>query len=144
MPSGATAYLGRCDWIHVGQGSLRGAGTRRQVPLLRPDAFFFFFAEAERSLARRRCVLVCFRMSGQCRGARMAAMFTCCLGCCGDGGSGHIPLKEMPTVQLDTHHMGESARVRVRVPQPLSGCPRRLIEGFLLPLSAVRLTQSRS
>lgn len=39
-------------------------------------------------------------------GARMAAMFTCCLGCCGDGGSGHIPLKEMPTVQLDTHHMG--------------------------------------
>lgn len=36
----------------------------------------------------------------------MAAMFTCCLGCCGDGGSGHIPLKEMPTVQLDTHHMG--------------------------------------
>lgn len=37
----------------------------------------------------------------------MAAMFTCCLGCCGDGGSGHIPLKEMPTVQLDTHHMGK-------------------------------------
>uniref|UniRef100_A0A4W5L8B3 SPRY domain containing 7 n=1 Tax=Hucho hucho TaxID=62062 RepID=A0A4W5L8B3_9TELE len=36
----------------------------------------------------------------------MAAMFTCCLGCCGDGGTGHIPLKEMPTVQLDTHHMG--------------------------------------
>ncbi|CAL9690007.1 unnamed protein product [Knipowitschia caucasica] len=36
----------------------------------------------------------------------MAAMFTCCLGCCGDAGSGHIPLKEMPTVQLDTHHMG--------------------------------------
>lgn len=34
-------------------------------------------------------------------------MFTCCLGCCGDGGSGHIPLKEMPTVQLDTHHMGK-------------------------------------
>lgn len=37
----------------------------------------------------------------------MAAMFTCCLGCCGDGGTGHIPLKEMPTVQLDTHHMGK-------------------------------------
>ena len=37
------------------------------------------------------------------------AMFTCCLNCCGDGGSGHIPLKEMPTVQLDTHHMGKSA-----------------------------------
>ncbi|KAI1885378.1 hypothetical protein AGOR_G00219520 [Albula goreensis] len=36
----------------------------------------------------------------------MAALFTCCLGCCGDGGSGHIPLKEMPAVQLDTHHMG--------------------------------------
>uniref|UniRef100_A0A8C7I1A0 SPRY domain containing 7b n=1 Tax=Oncorhynchus kisutch TaxID=8019 RepID=A0A8C7I1A0_ONCKI len=33
-------------------------------------------------------------------------MFTCCLGCCGDGGTGHLPLKEMPTVQLDTHHMG--------------------------------------
>lgn len=37
----------------------------------------------------------------------MAAIFTCCLGCCGDGGTGHIPLKEMPTVQLDTHHMGK-------------------------------------
>ncbi|XP_037542128.1 SPRY domain-containing protein 7b [Nematolebias whitei] len=36
----------------------------------------------------------------------MAAVFTCCFGCCGEGGSGHIPLKEMPTVQLDTHHMG--------------------------------------
>uniref|UniRef100_A0A671SVK4 SPRY domain containing 7b n=1 Tax=Sinocyclocheilus anshuiensis TaxID=1608454 RepID=A0A671SVK4_9TELE len=36
----------------------------------------------------------------------MAAVFTCCLGCCGDGGAGHAPLKEMPTVQLDTHHMG--------------------------------------
>ncbi|CDQ62980.1 unnamed protein product [Oncorhynchus mykiss] len=33
-------------------------------------------------------------------------MFTCCLGCCGDGGTGHLLLKEMPTVQLDTHHMG--------------------------------------
>lgn len=40
--------------------------------------------------------------------ARMAAVFTCCLGCCGDGGPGHAPLKEMPTVQLDTHHMGKS------------------------------------
>ncbi|XP_056610851.1 SPRY domain-containing protein 7b [Triplophysa dalaica] len=38
--------------------------------------------------------------------ARMAAVFTCCLGCCGDGGPGHAPLKEMPTVHLDTHHMG--------------------------------------
>ncbi|KAI4885925.1 hypothetical protein NFI96_030895 [Prochilodus magdalenae] len=38
----------------------------------------------------------------------MAAVFTCCLGCCGDGASGQIPLKEMPTVQLDTHHMGKS------------------------------------
>uniref|UniRef100_A0A673GNU6 SPRY domain containing 7b n=1 Tax=Sinocyclocheilus rhinocerous TaxID=307959 RepID=A0A673GNU6_9TELE len=36
----------------------------------------------------------------------MAAVFTCCLGCCGDGGAGHAPLKEMPIVQLDTHHMG--------------------------------------
>jgi len=39
--------------------------------------------------------------------ARMAAVFTCCLGCCGDGGPGHAPLKDMPTVQLDTHHMGK-------------------------------------
>ncbi|KAJ8256251.1 hypothetical protein COCON_G00201150 [Conger conger] len=37
---------------------------------------------------------------------KMAALFSCCLGCCGDGGSGHVPLKEMPAVQLDTHHMG--------------------------------------
>ncbi|TRY97112.1 hypothetical protein DNTS_027295 [Danionella cerebrum] len=36
----------------------------------------------------------------------MAALFTCCLGSCGDGGAGHAPLKEMPIVQLDTHHMG--------------------------------------
>ncbi|XP_058246884.1 SPRY domain-containing protein 7b [Hemibagrus wyckioides] len=37
----------------------------------------------------------------------MAAMFTSCLCCCsGDGGSDHKPLNEMPTVQLDTHHMG--------------------------------------
>ena len=38
---------------------------------------------------------------------KMAALFSCCLGCCGDGGSGHVPLKEMPAVQLDTHHMGK-------------------------------------
>ncbi|XP_029315155.1 SPRY domain-containing protein 7b isoform X2 [Cottoperca gobio] len=48
-----------------------------------------------------RIVCICAQLV-----ARMAAMFTCWLGCCGDGGSGHIPLKEMPTVQLDTHHMG--------------------------------------
>lgn len=44
----------------------------------------------------------------------MAAMFTCCFGCCGEGGPGHIPLKEMPTVQLDTHHMGEDAFMGLR------------------------------
>lgn len=37
----------------------------------------------------------------------MASFFSCCLGCCGDNNSGHVILKEMPTVQLDTHHMGE-------------------------------------
>ncbi|XP_029458688.1 SPRY domain-containing protein 7 [Rhinatrema bivittatum] len=35
----------------------------------------------------------------------MASAF-CCLRWCGDGGAGHIPLKEMPAVQLDTQHMG--------------------------------------
>ncbi|KAM8784602.1 SPRY domain-containing protein 7 isoform 2-T2 [Rhynchonycteris naso] len=36
----------------------------------------------------------------------MAASVLCCLRCCRDGGTGHIPLKEMPAVQLDTQHMG--------------------------------------
>ncbi|XP_037749317.1 SPRY domain-containing protein 7 isoform X1 [Chelonia mydas] len=36
----------------------------------------------------------------------MAASVFCCLRWCGDGGAGHIPLKEMPAVQLDTQHMG--------------------------------------
>ncbi|OCT93050.1 hypothetical protein XELAEV_18016117mg [Xenopus laevis] len=30
----------------------------------------------------------------------------CCFRCCVDDASGHIPLKEMPAVQLDTQHMG--------------------------------------
>ncbi|XP_035154136.1 SPRY domain-containing protein 7-like [Callithrix jacchus] len=34
----------------------------------------------------------------------MAASVFCCLPCCRDGGTGHIPLKEMPAVQLDTQH----------------------------------------
>ena len=38
----------------------------------------------------------------------MAASVFCCLRCCRDGGTGHIPLKEMPAVQLDTQHMGTS------------------------------------
>ncbi|XP_041098041.1 uncharacterized protein LOC121309192 [Polyodon spathula] len=38
--------------------------------------------------------------------AIMASVLGCCLRWCGDGGSGHVPLKEMPAVQLDTHHMG--------------------------------------
>lgn len=37
----------------------------------------------------------------------MASLFSCCLGCCGDASSGHVTLKEMPTVQLDTHYMGK-------------------------------------
>uniref|UniRef100_A0A8D1T759 SPRY domain-containing protein 7 n=1 Tax=Sus scrofa TaxID=9823 RepID=A0A8D1T759_PIG len=36
----------------------------------------------------------------------MASSVFCCLRCCRDGGTGHIPLKEMPAVQLDTQHMG--------------------------------------
>ncbi|XP_040596658.1 SPRY domain-containing protein 7 isoform X1 [Mesocricetus auratus] len=36
----------------------------------------------------------------------MSASAWCCLRCCRDGGTGHIPLKEMPAVQLDTQHMG--------------------------------------
>ncbi|XP_036419333.1 SPRY domain-containing protein 7a [Colossoma macropomum] len=35
----------------------------------------------------------------------MAGLFSCCFDC-GRGNSGHVTLKEMPTVQLDTHHMG--------------------------------------
>ncbi|XP_063452043.1 SPRY domain-containing protein 7 isoform X1 [Pan paniscus] len=35
----------------------------------------------------------------------MATSVLCCLRCCRDGGTGHIPLKEMPAVQLDTQHM---------------------------------------
>ena len=63
-------------------------------------------------------------------------MFTCCLGCCGDGGPGHIPLKEMPTVQLDTHHMGKRVcfwffAVDVRL--NLSAWPRLRRDGSLLP-----------
>lgn len=37
----------------------------------------------------------------------MTSLFSCCMGWCGDTGSGHVTLKEMPTVQLDTHHMGK-------------------------------------
>ncbi|TSK17912.1 SPRY domain-containing protein 7 [Bagarius yarrelli] len=36
----------------------------------------------------------------------MAGLFSCCFDCCDRGNSGHVALKEMPTVQLDTHHMG--------------------------------------
>lgn len=37
----------------------------------------------------------------------MAALVSCCFGCCEDNNRGHVTLKEMPTVQLDTHHMGK-------------------------------------
>ncbi|XP_074769509.1 SPRY domain-containing protein 7 isoform X2 [Athene noctua] len=36
----------------------------------------------------------------------MAASVFCCLSWCRDGGAGHIPLKEMPAVHLDTQRMG--------------------------------------
>ncbi|XP_012696071.1 SPRY domain-containing protein 7a [Clupea harengus] len=36
----------------------------------------------------------------------MTSLLSCCMGWCGDSASGHVTLKEMPTVQLDTHHMG--------------------------------------
>lgn len=36
----------------------------------------------------------------------MAGLVSCCFGCCEDNNRGHVTLKEMPTVQLDTHHMG--------------------------------------
>ncbi|KAM9347009.1 LOW QUALITY PROTEIN: SPRY domain-containing protein 7b [Symphorus nematophorus] len=99
MPSGATAYLSHCDWIQLGSRGLCSSTLCRSVAVVfgRPDVLTpgtLWFD----GLGLFRC-LASF-------GARMAAMFTCCLGCCGDGGSGHIPLKEMPTVQLDTHHMG--------------------------------------
>lgn len=45
--------------------------------------------------------------SGGAVGGVMAASVFCCLRCCRDGGTGHIPLKEMPAVQLDTQHMGK-------------------------------------
>ena len=47
--------------------------------------------------------------SARLGGARpvMAASVFCCLRWCRDGGAGHIPLKEMPAVQLDTQRMGE-------------------------------------
>ncbi|XP_035029873.2 SPRY domain-containing protein 7 [Hippoglossus stenolepis] len=99
MPSGATAYLSRCDWIQLCGWGLCSAALCRGVSLLRVDVTFG--VKTGRSLAP-----CCDRMCSRGISARMAAMFTCCLGCCGDGGSGHIALKEMPTVQLDTHHMG--------------------------------------
>lgn len=37
----------------------------------------------------------------------MAGLVSCCFGCCEDNNRGHVTLKEMPTVQLDTHHMGK-------------------------------------
>ncbi|KAM9389285.1 SPRY domain-containing protein 7 isoform 2-T2 [Phaethornis superciliosus] len=36
----------------------------------------------------------------------MAASVFCCFSWCRDGGGGHIPLKEMPAVHLDTQRMG--------------------------------------
>lgn len=53
----------------------------------------------------------------------MAASVFCCLRCCRDGGTGHIPLKEMPAVQLDTQHMGKGP------PFPRPNGPRRVWRG---------------
>lgn len=53
----------------------------------------------------------------------MAASVFCCLRCCRDGGTGHIPLKEMPAVQLDTQHMGKGPPFH-RLKGPLGHCRR--------------------
>ncbi|KAM6978298.1 LOW QUALITY PROTEIN: SPRY domain-containing protein 7b [Tautogolabrus adspersus] len=99
MPSGATAYLSRCDWIQSGTRGLCSTSLCRHVSLSRKSVLTFERRTLFGMMAFVSGCLAAFRV-------RMAAMFTCCLGCCGDGASGHIPLKEMPTVQLDTHHMG--------------------------------------
>lgn len=52
----------------------------------------------------------------------MASSVWCCLRCCRDGGTGHIPLKEMPAVQLDTQHMGKD---RSSAHPTARGGPRR-------------------
>lgn len=54
----------------------------------------------------------------------MAASVFCCLRCCRDGGTGHIPLKEMPAVQLDTQHMGKGS------PFPRPNGPPRVGRGW--------------
>lgn len=46
-------------------------------------------------------------------GQAMAASAFCCLRWCRDGAAGHIPLKEMPAVQLDTQRMGERGGARL-------------------------------
>ncbi|XP_032729989.1 SPRY domain-containing protein 7 isoform X1 [Lontra canadensis] len=62
----------------------------------------------------------------------MAASVFCCLRCCRDGGTGHIPLKEMPAVQLDTQHM-DAGRLHLgpvlcsRLRSPVCSCHRELV-----------------
>ncbi|XP_012890274.1 PREDICTED: SPRY domain-containing protein 7 [Dipodomys ordii] len=53
----------------------------------------------------------------------MAASVFCCLRCCRDGGTGHIPLKEMPAVQLDTQHMGKGLPSPPRPQRPAEAGP---------------------
>lgn len=77
--------------------SLGRRGMARNVPLMR--CAFPRACACTRSQKRRD-------VSGHSAG-NMA--LSCCLRWCGNGGSGHIQLKEMPAVQLDTQHMGKSA-----------------------------------
>ncbi|XP_023667151.1 SPRY domain-containing protein 7-like isoform X3 [Paramormyrops kingsleyae] len=42
---------------------------------------------------------------------QMASVVSCILGCCADRRPGHVPLHEMPAVQLDTQHMGSDVVV---------------------------------
>lgn len=77
---------------------------------------------------RFRTATPAFWRGGAAGGASvMAASAFCCLRCCRDGGTGHVPLKEMPAVQLDTQHMGEGFPPQThlhRGPAPASAPPR--------------------
>ncbi|XP_064909484.1 SPRY domain-containing protein 7 isoform X3 [Columba livia] len=76
----------------------------------------------------------------------MAASVFCCFSWCRGGGAGHIPLKEMPAVHLDTQRMGKrggtgsppAAGASGRLPGweaagPAPGRGRSFVGFFLLP-----------
>lgn len=94
---------GNCDGRYRG-APLEGSATLQPHPAPYTHSPLFFFPEGFRDAPNNTSGFSLFSSNAK---GDMAAMFTCCLGyCCGDGGSDHKPLKEMPTVQLDTHHMG--------------------------------------